>query len=98
MSVYNRVHDTGVPNAKAGEPVEEDDDEWETDPEPANLVTPMEQRWGAKHLPQDRKEFKDMKDLREQVIQQHKEVEKKEYEAQGRAGEYQKPGTGQSTD
>ena len=90
----------------------------------------MEQRWGAKHLPQDRKEFKDMKDLREQVIQQHKEVEKKEYEAQlrffsfilflfqnyfrhqifcrpnfnklffdrGRAGEYQKPGTGQSTD
>jgi hypothetical protein len=62
-----------------------EDDEWETDPEPAvhqlknslssfslsfflqNLVSPIEQRWGAKHLPNDRKEFKDMRDLREQV-------------------------------
>mmetsp|Transcript_32547 Transcript_32547/g.50904 ORF Transcript_32547/g.50904 Transcript_32547/m.50904 type:complete len:97 (-) Transcript_32547:79-369(-) len=96
MSVYERVHDTGVPSHQVQE--NDDDDEWETDPEPANLVSPQEQRWGAKTLPQDKKEFQDMKDLRQQVINQHKEVSEAEYYAKGRAEEYQTPGQGQSTD
>jgi len=96
MSVYNRVHVTGVPEAKAGDPVE--DDEWETDPEPSNLVTPMEQRWGAKHLPDDRKDFKDMRELREQVLQQHKDAADREYLEKDRKKEYQVPGVNQSTD
>eukprot|EP00211_Chloroparvula_japonica_P011034 CAMPEP_0119131624 /NCGR_PEP_ID=MMETSP1310-20130426/10488_1 /TAXON_ID=464262 /ORGANISM="Genus nov. species nov., Strain RCC2339" /LENGTH=103 /DNA_ID=CAMNT_0007122211 /DNA_START=73 /DNA_END=381 /DNA_ORIENTATION=- len=101
MSVYERVHDTGVPvpNSHGHALHDDDDDEWETDPEPANLVSEKEQRWGAKHLPQDKKEFQDMRDLRNQVLEQDKSAVQRDYEARmGTVKEsYQKPGEGQTT-
>jgi hypothetical protein len=49
---------------------EDDDDDWETDPEPANPISEKEQRRGAATLPSDRKDFGSVHDLREQVIEQ----------------------------
>eukprot|EP00735_Rhodelphis_limneticus_P011372 TRINITY_DN4462_c0_g1::TRINITY_DN4462_c0_g1_i1::g.7247::m.7247 TRINITY_DN4462_c0_g1::TRINITY_DN4462_c0_g1_i1::g.7247 ORF type:complete len:113 (-),score=26.51,sp/Q01406/SRC8_CHICK/42.67/6e-11,HS1_rep/PF02218.10/0.00047 TRINITY_DN4462_c0_g1_i1:14-310(-) len=49
-----------------------DDDDWETSPEPANLISEKEQRWGAATLPQDADESaKSIADIRKKAADQH---------------------------
>eukprot|EP00005_Dracoamoeba_jomungandri_P012631 CAMPEP_0174263192 /NCGR_PEP_ID=MMETSP0439-20130205/17541_1 /TAXON_ID=0 /ORGANISM="Stereomyxa ramosa, Strain Chinc5" /LENGTH=99 /DNA_ID=CAMNT_0015348393 /DNA_START=18 /DNA_END=317 /DNA_ORIENTATION=- len=80
MSVYDRVHTHGAPERSPWEA--DSDDDWETDPEPANLISEEEQRWGAATLPQDGKDVQCMAKLRDQIRAQDDEATKKDKEEQ----------------
>jgi hypothetical protein len=75
MSVYERVHAHAPPALSE----EAEDDDWETDPEPANTISEKEQRWGAATLPDDSKGKSDMASLRENVRSQHEQASTVEY-------------------
>jgi len=76
MSVYDRVQEHGVSSKDAWDA---EDDDWETDPEPANPVSEAQQRWGAATLPDDAKDVTNLTDLRESVKSQHDEASAKEF-------------------
>lgn len=68
MSVYGRVHETGLP-AASGE-LQRDDDEWDTDPDFVNDVSEKEQRYGSKLIQPVKAEMlnEDTPDLQSMVI------------------------------
>ncbi|KAL6052235.1 Hematopoietic lineage cell-specific protein [Balamuthia mandrillaris] len=83
MSVYDRVAEHGLAETK--DAFAADDDDWETDPEPANNISEAEQRWGAATLPKDAKDFRNIDNLRDAVKEQHEKVAQEEYAATKRA-------------
>eukprot|EP00010_Vexillifera_abyssalis_P004013 CAMPEP_0201552386 /NCGR_PEP_ID=MMETSP0173_2-20130828/15756_1 /ASSEMBLY_ACC=CAM_ASM_000268 /TAXON_ID=218659 /ORGANISM="Vexillifera sp., Strain DIVA3 564/2" /LENGTH=100 /DNA_ID=CAMNT_0047962867 /DNA_START=19 /DNA_END=321 /DNA_ORIENTATION=+ len=91
MSVYERVHDTGVPSTGFDDSSSSDD--WETDPEPANQISEKDQRWGAAVLPDDAKDFKNIHELREETKKQDEAAAKQDAQAitEARKNEYQNP-------
>ena len=53
MAVYLREHTHGL---HATEETIEEEDDWETDPEPANIISEEEQRWGSSTLHKNHRE------------------------------------------
>uniref|UniRef100_A0A2S2PRQ1 Hematopoietic lineage cell-specific protein n=1 Tax=Schizaphis graminum TaxID=13262 RepID=A0A2S2PRQ1_SCHGA len=63
-------------------PVENTDDDWETDPDFVNDVSEEEQRWGSRTIPGSGRvlDHVDMSQLREEVTKAHEVQKKKEME------------------
>jgi len=81
MSVYQRSHNHGVPDASAPQDAQEAEEEWDTDPDYVNNISDKDRRWGSKEIgtAKGSGEYSSVQEGAKKAIQQHEEITQGEY-------------------